>query len=229
MFPISSLIKDIIQWDVKNWSKAILYWERIINWEEVNNCLELGSREGGLSLWLALKGKTIICSDLNNTETSAEKLHKKYDLNKTIIYQDIDATNIPYDNFFDIIVFKSIIGGIGRNDNKDLQEKVFLQIYKALRPGGKLIFAENLLASPMHQYFRKKFIKWSVYWRYVTKDEMYEFLAPYSSFELKTTGFLGTFGRSERLREILSIIDNLLLNKIVPERWKYIIYGVAQK
>jgi hypothetical protein len=58
---------------------------------------------------------------------------------------------------------------------------------------------------------------------------MYEFLTPFSSFELKTTGFLGTFGRSESLREILSKIDNLFLNKIVPECWKYIIYGIAQR
>ena len=38
-------------------------------------------------------------------------------ISSLIIYQDIDATNIPYENYFDIIVFKSIIGGIGRNNN----------------------------------------------------------------------------------------------------------------
>lgn len=72
-----------------------------------------------------------------------------------ITYQDIDATQIPYENEFDIIVFKSIIGGIGRNDNKEIQQLVFNQIYKALKPGGQLLFAENLSASPLHRFFSK--------------------------------------------------------------------------
>jgi hypothetical protein len=51
------LLKDIIQWDVLSWKKAIDYWEKNINWDEVTNVLEIGARDGGLSLWLALKNK----------------------------------------------------------------------------------------------------------------------------------------------------------------------------
>src|SRR5688572_9343259 len=118
------VIKDIIQWDVKSWSAAIDYWEKEINWNLINDCLELGGREGGLSLWLALKGKNVICSDLSEVRNTAEGLHKKYSL-ANIIYEDIDATDIPYENHFDLIVFKSIMGGIGRNNNTVLQQKAF--------------------------------------------------------------------------------------------------------
>lgn len=220
---------DIIQWDVKSWSKALRYWENNVEWSKVKNGLELGGREGGLSLWLALKGINVICSDLKDVETTASALHQKHAVSTLITYEDIDASNIPYENHFDIIVFKSIIGGIGSNDNYEIQEKVFKQIHKALKPGGKLLFAENLVASPLHRQLRKRFVKWGSSWRYVSINEMKEFLKDFSKVELKTTGMLGTFGRNERQRNFLSGVDNLLLNKVAPRAWKYIAYGVAQK
>lgn len=221
--------KDILQWDVKSWSKPLLYWDKKINWNNVHNCLELGGNAGGLSLWLALKGKNTVCSDLEDVKKNAETLHKHYNVNPLIQYQDIDATNIPYDNYFDIIVFKSIIGGIGRNDNIEIQQTVFDEIYKALKPGGKLLFAENLVGSQLHKQLRKRFVNWGNSWRYISKKEMNQFLHRFSSYELKTTGILGAFGRSENQRKFLASIDDIFLNKICPDNWKYIVYGIAKK
>lgn len=223
------LTKDIIQWDVKSWSKALSYWDSNIEWDKVQNALELGGREGGLSLWLALKGKTTVCSDLKDVKNTAEHLHLRHNISSLIKYQDIDATNIPYENNFDVIVFKSIIGGIGRNDNYEIQQKVFKEIYKALKPGGKLLFAENLIASSFHQRMRKRFVNWGSTWRYVSIKEMEEFLKDFSSYKINTTGILGTFGRNERQQNLLSTIDELILNKVCPNNWKYISYGVAEK
>ena len=223
------LTRTIIQWDVKSWSKALVYWDAGIEWKNVHSALELGGREGGLSLWLALKGKKTICSDLKDVKKTAEKLHKKHKVSSLIKYQDIDATNIPYENYFDVIVFKSIIGGIGKNNNHEIQQKVFREVYKALKPGGKLLFAENLTASYLHRILRKKYVKWGSSWRYVSLDEMKEFLCHFSSFDIKTTGVLGAFGRNEVQRNYLSTIDHFLLNKVSPENWKYICYGIAQK
>lgn len=225
----NDLTKDIIQWDVKSWSKALAYWDENINWDKVQNGLELGGREGGLSLWMALKGKKVVCSDLENVKSTAEPLHTRYKVNELITYQDIDATNIPYENHFDIIVFKSIIGGIGRDDNYEIQEKVFKEIYKALKPGGKLLFAENLIASPFHQQLRKRFVKWGNAWRYISLNEMKTFLSDFSSVEINTTGVMATFGRNENQRNTLSKFDKIILNKIAPDKWKYISYGIAEK
>lgn len=223
------LKKDIIQWDINSWSKTLAYWEKSIDWSTINNGLELGGRQGGLSLWLALKGKQTICSDLKDVKNTAEKLHLKYNVSSLVQYQDIDATNIPYENHFDIIAFKSIIGGIGRNDNYKIQQKVFKEIYKALKPGGKLLFAENLIASPLHQKLRKSFVNWGGTWRYLSIKEIKECLQDFSSFEIKSTGILGTLGRNENQRNFLSSIDEILLNKICPDKWKYIAYGIATK
>jgi SAM-dependent methyltransferase len=223
------LAKDIIQWDVKSWSKALLYWESKVDWNTVNSGLELGGRQGGLSLWLALKGKHTICSDLKDVEITASPLHQRHPITSLLAYQDIDAAQIPYENHFDLIVFKSIIGGIGKNSNKEIQQKVFQQIHKALKPGGKVLFAENLIASPIHRFLRKKFVNWGDAWRYVTIDEMKEFLKDFSSYDLKTTGVLATFGRNESQRDRLSTLDEILFNRICPKKWHYIIYGIAQK
>jgi SAM-dependent methyltransferase len=223
------LTKDIIQWDIKSWSKALSYWDNKIDWGKIENGLELGGREGGLSLWLALKGKTIVCSDLNDVQKTAEQLHIRQNISSLIKYQDIDATNIPYENYFDIIVFKSIIGVIGRNDSYDRQQKVFREIYKALKPGGKLLFAENLIASPFHQRLRKKFVRWGNKWRYVSIEEIKEFLNEFSSYDIQTTGVLATLGRNEKQRNALATIDKLFLNKVCPDKWKYIAYGIAEK
>jgi len=223
------LRSDIIQWDIRSWSKALALWDSEIDWSSVQNSLELGGREGGLSLWIAMKGKLVVCSDLHDVKTTAEPLHLKYQVDHLITYQDIDATAIPYENHFDIIAFKSIIGGIGTNDNPARQQHVFREIYRALKPGGKLLFAENLIASPFHQGLRKKFVNWGNSWRYISVAEMRGFLTDFSKVTLKTTGVLATFGRNELQRNILSGADRLLFNRIFPERWKYISYGIAVK
>jgi SAM-dependent methyltransferase len=219
-----------MQWDIRSWQKALVFWENQTNWADVKQALELGGREGGLSLWLAEKGVYVVCSDLENAQTVAEPLHKKYKIEQFVSYQDIDATNILYENHFDVIVFKSIVGGVGRNNNIEKQQLMFEQIHKALKPTGSLLFAENLVASPLHQFMRRRFSKaYSNAWRYITEEEINVFLSPFSSYTLQTTGFLATFGRSETQRNFLAHIDELLFNWLLPRTWKYIVYGVAKK
>jgi SAM-dependent methyltransferase len=195
----------------------------------VYTCLELGGRKGGLSLWLALKEKKVICSDVSNAKENAEMLHSQYNVNALIAYQDIDATNIPYENYFDIVVFKSIIGGIGRNNNIGVQQKVFSEIYKSLKPGGKLLFAENLIGSSLHQLLRKKFVRWGRTWRYISVSELGRFLFQFKFYRYETSGMLAAFGKTEWQRNIFARFDQLLLNHICPAQWKYIVYGIAEK
>jgi hypothetical protein len=76
----SEIIKDIVVWDIVNWSNAIKYWgdnAQIMN--KNYECLELGSSKGGLSLWLALIGNNVLCTDLNGPEDDAYRLHEKYE------------------------------------------------------------------------------------------------------------------------------------------------------
>ncbi len=223
-------IKDIIQWDISNWSEGLRFWEHTINWGDPSkNCLELGADSGGLSLWLALKGYHVLCSDLANTRARASPLHKKYGAESLISYQDIDATDIRYRDSFDVIVFKSVLGKIGTNGGVEKQQRAMDEVLKALRPGGQLLFAENLVATGVHRFLRERFAEAGRSWRYITLSEMRGFLRSYSSFEIHATGVIGAFGRTEAQRDLLSAIDRIILNRIVPENWKYLVYGIAVK
>jgi SAM-dependent methyltransferase len=224
-----TLRKDIIQWDINSWLKTIEFWDNNVDWDTVENGLELGGREGGLALWLALKGKKVVCSDLKDVQRTAEPVHNRYQVKHLIVYEDIDGTHIPYENYFDVIVFKSIVGGVGSNDNFEKQQLLFKEIRKALKKGGLLLFAENLVASPVHQKLRKKFVQWGNRWRYVSLNEMKLFLADFSSVQLKATGVIAAFGRSEKQRSFLSVFDRLFFNHVCPKDWKYIGYGIAEK
>lgn len=218
-----------MQWDVRTWSRALPFWEQYDFPKTGGIALELGGREGGLSLYLAAQGMKVICSDIEDVTDKASPLLNKYGVGDLVSFGVIDATEIPYENYFDVVVFKSIIGGIGRNEKKELQQRTFDSIHKALKPGGYLLFAENLVGSPLHAFMRKKFVRWGNEWRYVNVGELHEFLGKFSSHTIKTSGFASAFGRSEIQRNLLSYTDSMLFNHVMPPSWQYVAFGVAVK
>jgi SAM-dependent methyltransferase len=222
--------RKIIEWDIVNWSSALTYWEKTTSHDLSNSMvLEIGAYNGGLSLWFAGKNCKVVCSDLNGPTEKAKQKHLEHGVQNLIEYQSINALHIPYDSLFDIVTFKSVLGGIGRNNKPDLQDSAIEQMYKVLKPGGELFFAENLVASPIHRFFRKRFVKWGSEWRYVTIKEMKELLTGFSSIKYTTVGFLGAFGRREWQRNILGYFDRVLFNHLTPPTWRYIMIGIAKK
>jgi hypothetical protein len=101
-------------------------------------------------------------------------------------------------------------------------------MFKALRPGGELWFAENLAGSALHRLARR-FIRRGGLWRYPTVAEIEQLLAPFSSVRRTTAGFLGVFGRDGRLRDALGTFDRLLCNRLLPDAWKYVVIVCARK
>lgn len=224
-----SLIEDIIEWDIKNWSKSLEFWSNNVDIKNTeNSCLELGGRRGGLSLWLALNNNKVICSDLESPEESASKIHEKHSCSDKIKYSAIDATNIPFENEFDIVVFKSILGGISGNNRNHLKQKAIDEIHKSLKPSGYLLFAENLESSSVHKVLRKKFMSWGGRWNYLEFDEIEPLFKSFEKINYRTIGFFGAFGRSERQRKILSYLDRFL-HPLIPKKKRYIVYGIAHK
>jgi len=219
-------MNDIVGWDVRNWSKAIAYWEKntsITNKEY--QCLELGSSKGGMSLWLALNKNKVYCTDLNGPENDAYLMHKKHNCSSRITYGAVDATAIPFENHFDLIIFKSILGGISSNENQK-KARTVNEIYKALKPGGILLFAENLESTLLHRVFRKGY--GTKHWNYLKMSELDEVFSSFSTLEYTTEGFFGCFGRNERQRDLLGKIDAMLAS-VIPMKSKYIVIGVAVK
>ena len=60
-------IEDIIEWDVVNWSNALSFWTKhsTVAVTREARALELGTRRGGGSLWLASLGFNVVCSDID--------------------------------------------------------------------------------------------------------------------------------------------------------------------
>ncbi|MCT4582619.1 MAG: class I SAM-dependent methyltransferase [Flavobacteriales bacterium] len=221
-----ALVNDIIQWDIDNWSKALPFWEEKIDFNKHKKALALGEREGGLSLWLALLGIDVMCTDYHKFPETPLPLHKKHAITDQIKYGQENALNLSFKaNSFDIIVFKSMIGAL---ENPSNQKKAFDEAYRVLKPGGILIFAENIKATQAHQYARKKFTSWGNRWYYPTIKDLQKYSFNFESFQYQTTGLLSPFGRSEKQRKVLSKLDHFFCT-VTPNEWKYILFGVARK
>jgi SAM-dependent methyltransferase len=224
----SATLKDIIEWDIVNWSKALDYWETKIDLNRELHCLEIGGRNGGLSLWLALNGNHVVCSDLESPKKNAFEIHKKYNCHSLIQYEAIDAADIPYRNHFDLVIFKSILGGVSNNNRHHLKQKTIDGIHRALKEDGVLLFAENIETTLFHRILRTLFISWGKEWNYLKFHEIKTLFSSFKQLEYITVGFFGTFGRTERQRRFLGKVDGFF-DKIVPEKKRYILIGIAKK
>lgn len=231
------LVRDFFEWDVVNWSCSLDLWlpaMRINHGVQIPRALEIGSRRGGLALLAAIEGYQVVCTDLTEPGEEAQELHKRYQVSSEISYAalDITTTTLPETllNSYDVVIFKSVLGGAGSNQRHDLQAQALENIYKMLKPGGVLLFAENLSGSAMHRFFRKRFTSWGSYWNYPTRRGL-ETMLKQSGFTCTTraVGFLGAFGRSERQRRMLGKIDRYFLNYLLPSTWKYILVGLGKK
>ncbi len=218
------LKKDIIEWDIVNWGKFIDFIENENIDFKNKKVLELGARDGGLSLYFALKGAYVTCTDINGPTEKAYELHRRYKVVDNVEYAAVDGINIQAEYFgkYDYVVFKSVIGGIGSFNNYKAQKACVNGVYKCLKPGGRLIFVENMQASPLHRFARKKFVKWGKKWHYESRQEIHKLMKQFTLVKEKYVGVLGCFGRSEAGRENLGKIDTIIFDKIVPDSWKYI-------
>ncbi|HZZ72706.1 MAG TPA: class I SAM-dependent methyltransferase [Pirellulales bacterium] len=222
-------LTEMIEWDVPNWSQALSYWLAQTQLSLAGSrALEIGCGNGGLSLWAATQGLSVLCTDIAQPPPAVIEKHQHYEVSAQIQYQQLNALDIPFAEAFDVVLFKSILGGVGRDNHPERQAQAIQQIYKALKPGGELWFAENLAASPLHRFSRRRWVRWGTAWRYVTIREMHDYLSVFREFRYKTVGFLGCFGRTAAQRTALGRIDRLV-DKVVPPSWRYVLIGVARK
>ncbi len=220
--------RDIFQWEVRTWSRALPLWLKAMRSIPGRGgyALALGERDGGLSLMLAEQGFTTVCSDLNGPSERAVEMHRTLGWDEAITYERIDTLAIPKpDACFDVVVFKSMLGALG---TKERQVQALREMHRVLKPGGVLLFAENLSASPLHHWLRKRFVAWEHRWRYLHPEADRDLFADFRAVELRTTGFLAPLGRSERQRDLLARIDAFIL-PMVPRNWRTVWYGVAVK
>lgn len=227
---IDRVRSEIIEWDVRNWTYALSYWEREVTEPfDGRRALEVGARNGGLSLYLALKGCEVLCSDCDAPTNEARRKMLRHGVASRVSYEKIDVHAIPYaDDTFDIVAFKSILGDIRVHQRGNGQKGAMDEMYRVLKPGGLLLFAENLAGSWLHRLFRRHCVEWRFRWQYVPLENVPELTSAFRTVRYATYGFVSCFGRSEWQRSRLALADRLL-DPILRQRGKYILFGYARK
>lgn len=221
-----------VEWDVVTWRRALMYWQQVIARDgiAVGQGLELGARHGGLTYFFCRRyGARMQCTDLGMPSDRARRLHAAAGLSHLVSYAAADATAIPFaDGSFDFVVFKSVLGVVGANGQPARIQAAVGEVRRVLRPGGVLLFAENLVGSPLHRFCRRLFVPWGKSWHYLTLPELQRLLAEYAECSVQATGFWSAFGGgSGRLRDWLARVDALC--PCMPRRWRYVAFGIARK
>jgi SAM-dependent methyltransferase len=223
-------LPDILGWDVVNWSQALAFWTKHARLLSSASCLEIGCGDGSsLALWLAMLGHSVVCSDFGGVPERIKETHRRHGVADRISYADVDARTMSYKNRFDVIALKSVLGGVVREAPAAVSREVVSRIHDALKPGGALLLAENLRATPLHQFARSYFIGRKSTWHYFASTDIGEMLGGFSSVETTTFGVLGCFGRTEAQRRWLGKIDRWGLDNLVPASWHYVAAAVAHK
>jgi ubiquinone/menaquinone biosynthesis C-methylase UbiE len=174
---------------------------------------------------MASHGFDVICSDVKNPAQQADELHKPYRDQFKIEYREVNALSMPFgDNTFDVVMFKSFLGYLSQSD----QNKAIEEIRRVLKPGGILLFAENLKGSFLHRFIRHYFVSWGRNWNYITMAEVKNMTRAYSSYYYKSAGFLSLFFPNPVLKSLVYPIDVLICSGL-PAKLKYVLFGAARK
>ncbi len=225
-------MREIVEWDVATWRKAILYWQRTLDARMPDGhgktLLEIGARHGGVSLFFAQRGFTCLCTDkIEETGfAQAKALHEKHGVSNQITYALADCTCLPYaDDSFDVVVFKSVLGHVGRDGQEQRIPLALAEMRRVLKPGGLLLFAENLEASSLHRLLRRAYVRWGKQWNYLSLDRLEKYLDVFHDVQVYTYGFFGCMAKD---RWFSDLADRLVcLRKRSVNH--YMCYGMAQK
>lgn len=232
------LLSHIIEWDVANWSESIKFWEQHVpnpSNPSQAKVLALGERNGGLSLWLGLKGYNVVCSDYEGVTQECKEMHAKYGVENLMTYQNIDIYDIPFeDNTFDLVICKSVIGGLKLSHHDKTtrtlnnQQLAVNEIKRVLKPEAAFFGAENMRGSHLLHQIRTRYKKGNVGWRHFKVAELKGLFNDYSTKSFAFFGLAPGLTNNTLINKCIYLF-NKVLDKITPKSLKYIAFIIAKK
>ena len=229
----SEVWNDAVEWDRPTWRRAFKHWEQHLDSHlgPTADAVEIGGKRGGGSLFLSYRyGISVACSDLGGPDPDARVIHARHGVDGLIHYTDLDATKLALpDACMDVVMFKSVLGSIGRALGPDGLQAAVSEMARVLRPGGVLLFAENLVATRVHQFFRVRLRHWAGDWHYLDLGELECLLKKeFSEVEIASTGIFALFApnRPHIAKTVLAWIDARIERHTKPSS-RYLAHGVA--
>lgn len=218
-----------------NWSELIRHWQPILDTlPRSSKVLAIGERNGGLSLWLALLGFDVVCSDLKEPTEAAIALHKKYSVAHKIQYKQFDVVNSTEDEAqYDIVIAKSVLGGLkaiktkSATRNFSVQQQAVQNINQLLVTGGYFFSAENLQGGRLTKWLRR-ISKKDKGWRHLSYKELGDLFIGFTLVQIKTFGILPTLFSNSGLNACIYFFNKYVLS-FAPNESRYISFVVAQK
>ena len=229
-------LRDIIEWDVPNWSRALeVWWPAVRAFDPARaRVLTVGERNGGLSLWFALLGFRVLCTDYGGPTAAARALHARHGVGHRVAYADADVFALAHaDRTFDVVACKSVIGGLKRTHLDATtrtvanQAAAVAELRRVVAPGGYVLAAENLRATRVHGVLRTLAHRGRIGWRHPTPAELESMFTGFDEVRLHCHGLIGTRGRDTRATRLAARLDRLL-SPYVPRSWRYIGVVVAR-
>lgn len=223
-------VRDVIGWDVESWSKWLYFIEDLQIDMYKKYILEIGSRDGGVSLYCALRGGIVTCSDLNGPTEKARTLHGRYNVASSVSYRTIDALDMSNveTNSFDIIIFKAVLGWWKYGSLEQLRFKE--NIKRCLKHNGLLIFCDSMRGSIFHRLGRRIdrniLSHRGMTWNYAEREDILSLFNEFQLIKENYFGFIRPFSRIWNkymlIHKIFGKVDDIFFNQILPRECLYI-------
>jgi SAM-dependent methyltransferase len=227
-------VADIIGWDVANWGQCLPFWEPWVAGfdRSSSRVLVIGDRHGGISLWLALLGFDVLCTDYEVPGDSARTLHERWRVGSRMSYSAVDAFDIHHEpNSFDVVASKSVLGGLRYRSERSLegQRVAVEEMRRVLKPGGVFLGAENLTGTRAHAALRSVRPAGQAGWYYLRASEIRWLFEDFSACEQMAWGFVGTrWPQRFGINRMAALLD-VRLSRWLPADWLYISFLRARK
>lgn len=122
------------------------YFKLFKNLNKKNKILEIGSGIGQNTIQILDMSFNVCATDIS--PVSVKIMNKRFSKYKKFTSKVADMENLPFDDhYFDVICSA---GSLSYGDN----QKVMNEIYRALKPGGKVIIVDSLNNSPIYRFNR---------------------------------------------------------------------------